>query len=1172
MSESSQNNRFSSSDSEGETTSWQPPLGLQNPLVTPHPLGQNFLSPKFLSPLGAQPLGGGNPLGASAQALSDYNLSENFFQNSSPLAESQLSLNSPEAAVTAAATPTVGMDSTPVNIQRYPGETSTANGHENNPISAASDNLSEAERRLLGQDQAEVTTQELQLAAPHEQLGASDTTALNPTVVQPKLATEPLLQREIAIPEAPKAVEPIRESSVSESESSVQIPEVTEEPSAIANANPSVMRSADLSNVLPPQTSPVAPLPSLPADHLSSIEPSVSSQAELSPVHGIEPAQDTEQNTQDVPSVSVQRQEDEASPPSLVEPLPLPSQALPDASQPPQSFVQTQATADSPPALNPPTAESLSAIAPVLASDHVNVQPLVQPNSDSEAVAIAETSDLPLSIAGSSPTAGENLQEPGITPSEPTVVQAFSETESSALSQSAAAPLESPILTEPERHQSSIIGEPVADSSTPVATSELETITPSSSPTLEEPQQTTEAPGLDTDTAPSHSQILQPRLEREPFAAAEITSPTTPEASSIQRQPLPQTEEMAPSAIAPTQQEALAAAEITSPTTPEASSIQRQPLPQTEEMAPSVIAPTPEEAIAHPDIISPTTPEESAIQRQPLAETQETALGAIAPTPEEASTPPDITSPTAPQESAIQTQLLPETQETAPSAIAPTPEEALAHPDITSSTAPEASSIQTQLLPQIDEMAPGAIAPTQKEVSTHPDITSPTAPQESAIQTQLLPETQETAPSAIAPPQKEALAHPDITSPTAAQESAIQRQPLPQTALVDTASTPSASETKLPSTISQTITTDSTLVMPKALPDEATPVPYPTQPESLQPTAISQPNENTSLTEPIIAQPLLESDTNLQSETLPTLKNSEEVQENSPQVSPTSLNSSPLPAHLLQTKANLTEDESFHQNPDVPQLPTVLENLVGTYHTLPLIQPLNQQSSLLSSTSTSEFSREQPTIVQSMPETLNRLVVPSTAPSALPEDAFNQGLQSTVKVPPVSLDTEPLTLQRATDAIPKTTPESNQEAQRIGNSTYTSEIPNSWSSIADLLENTTTNSSSAFGGETPIQMAFNDSINQAPSDLQESNAWENLIPEYSRSSDASSSFSQEIPIQRFTTEEASIQDDSSATENPAQDKEAQDKDEQNLERLAWEIYSLVRQRLAIERERYGSYY
>ncbi|HEY9831747.1 MAG TPA: hypothetical protein V6D26_14290, partial [Stenomitos sp.] len=233
MPESSQDNRFSSSDSQGETTSWQPPLGLQQPLVTSNPLGQSFLSPQFLSPLGSQPLGGGTPLGGSAQALPDYNLSENFFQDSPSLAESRLSLNPPEVPVTtAAATPTAGMDSTPVNIQRYPQETPTVREPENNPIPAAPTSLSEAERRLLGED-APSTTEELPVATPEEQQEVSDTAALNPTVVQPQLATEPLLQREIAIPEVPEAVEPIRESSVSESESSVQIPEVAEELPAI---------------------------------------------------------------------------------------------------------------------------------------------------------------------------------------------------------------------------------------------------------------------------------------------------------------------------------------------------------------------------------------------------------------------------------------------------------------------------------------------------------------------------------------------------------------------------------------------------------------------------------------------------------------------------------------------------------------------------------------------------------------------------------------------------------------------------------------------------------------------------------------------------------------------------------------------------------------------------
>src|SRR5919199_1025319 len=605
MPESSQNNRFSSNDSLGETTSWQPPLGFQHPLVTANPLGQSFLSPKFLSPLGAQPLGGGNPLGASAQGLPDYNLSENFFQDSPSLAESQLSLNPPEAPVMAAAIPTVGMDSTPVNLQRYPGEIPTAHEPEQNPIPAAPDSLREVNNLPVGHD-AQATTEKLQVAAePHEQLGASDTAPLNPTVVQPKLATKPLLQREIAIPELPEAVEPIREPSVSESESSVQIPEVTEEPSAIANANPSVMRSADLSNVPPPQTSPVAPLPSLPADHLSDIEPIVSSQAELSPVHAIEPA-DTDQNTQDVPSVPVQRQEDIASPPPLVESLPLPEPAAIDA---PANAV-----------LDTPDTQLMSETTPTVMQaeglTQTNIpQPVVQPFPEQEAINTAQN------------TVIETPATQLLSQTAPTVMKA--EEVRQEVQQGAFLVEDTGEEVQPEE----------SSSATPLPTSDAAS-TPSAismnllqrSTTTDESSEGEAAP--ESLSAPVESTAQLPELVIEKTTVtrtADITSPTTPEESSIQRQPLPEIEETAPDAIASTQQEAIADSDITSPTTPQESSIQRQPLPEIEETAPDAISPTQEEAIADSDITSPTFSEESSIQRQ---------------SPKEVSDHPDITSPT----------------------------------------------------------------------------------------------------------------------------------------------------------------------------------------------------------------------------------------------------------------------------------------------------------------------------------------------------------------------------------------------------------------------------------------------------------------------------------------------------------------------------------------------
>ncbi|HEY9902437.1 MAG TPA: hypothetical protein V6D43_08425, partial [Candidatus Sericytochromatia bacterium] len=211
-------------------------------------------------------------------------------------------------------------------------------------------------------------------------------------------------------------------------------------------------------------------------------------------------------------------------------------------------------------------------------------------------------------------------------------------------------------------------------------------------------------------------------------------------------------------------------------------------------------------------------------------------------------------------------------------------------------------------------------------------------------------------------------------------------------------------------------------------------------------------------------------------------------------------------------------------------------------------------------------------ILQKMPEISPRDTAQNAAPLTSPEETFNKAAKPTVQVPPVSLNTEPLVLRRfATDASPRTAPEHNQQNQLVASSTSTRDIPNSWSSIADLLSQTTTNSSSAFGGETPIQMAFDDSRDQAPFDWQESNSWERIIPESSHSADSSSSFSQETPIQRFTPEETPPDEEVSSAEHPSKHEDSKNEDSKNLEMLAWEIYGLVRQRLEIERERHGNY-
>jgi hypothetical protein len=422
-------------------------------------------------------------------------------------------------------------------------------------------------------------------------------------------------------------------------------------------------------------------------------------------------------------------------------------------------------------------------------------------------------------------------------------------------------------------------------------------------------------------------------------------------------------------------------------------------------------------------------------------------------------------------------------------------------------------------------------------------------------------------------------------TPVAQGESILQSKQLPETTTAQAAfAAPLPTEIEPPSTISEPIIAEPAPVIPNTVPRESSPDSYPLETET------PQSDEKTSLTEPTIVQPRMEGDTQLESGISPTLKNVGKAaeslvpvteQENSPEAtpvpsnsvfsnSPTSTTPPAVSTNLLQR--NITRDESFNPNQDVPQLPTVLENLVGSRHAMPLIQPLNQPSQFLTAASTAESSREQPTVLQAMPEISPRRVQ-SAAPLPLSEEIFSNASEQTVQVPPVSLDTQPLTLRRfATDVTRGTTPEPNQHTRPLGSSTPTSDIPTSWSSIAELLGDNTDDSSSTFGSVTSIQRAFDDSREQAPLDWQESNSWESIIPEYSRSADSSSTFNQETPIQRFTTEEAPPHEEVSSAEHPSKQEDSKNEDSNSLEMLALEIYGLVRQRLEIERERQGNYY
>jgi hypothetical protein len=67
------------------------PLGLTNPLLSPEPLGQNLLSPKFLMPVAAEPLMATNPSMLFPGGIPGYQPPENPFQESPFFAETRIS-------------------------------------------------------------------------------------------------------------------------------------------------------------------------------------------------------------------------------------------------------------------------------------------------------------------------------------------------------------------------------------------------------------------------------------------------------------------------------------------------------------------------------------------------------------------------------------------------------------------------------------------------------------------------------------------------------------------------------------------------------------------------------------------------------------------------------------------------------------------------------------------------------------------------------------------------------------------------------------------------------------------------------------------------------------------------------------------------------------------------
>lgn len=169
----------------------------------------------------------------------------------------------------------------------------------------------------------------------------------------------------------------------------------------------------------------------------------------------------------------------------------------------------------------------------------------------------------------------------------------------------------------------------------------------------------------------------------------------------------------------------------------------------------------------------------------------------------------------------------------------------------------------------------------------------------------------------------------------------------------------------------------------------------------------------------------------------------------------------------------------------------------------------------------------------------------------------------TVQTPPITVTQEPVILQRFTPEFENLrTPISNLDPQLSSSSMQRDPIPNSWSSINELLNGSQINYTSSQGNESTIIQKLSSS--SEPSNFLD---FDNLVSQKMPVEDASSSnlisaFNENNPAQQVAQiEEIPSTNDSSVQEN-----------DRDLEVLAREIYTLLRQRLEIDRERRGSYY
>ncbi|MFE1745570.1 hypothetical protein [Coleofasciculus sp. H7-2] len=268
----------------------------------------------------------------------------------------------------------------------------------------------------------------------------------------------------------------------------------------------------------------------------------------------------------------------------------------------------------------------------------------------------------------------------------------------------------------------------------------------------------------------------------------------------------------------------------------------------------------------------------------------------------------------------------------------------------------------------------------------------------------------------------------------------------------------------------------------------------------------------------------------------------------------------------------LVETEPLEEREELPQLPQVLTNLS-------ILSPLAQQSNLLASPFSDTGSKKvEASFLAPITSNFSPASEQSIPIQRMPEESWKKNQEATAF--PSSIEQ----VQAATSSLSspsETLPSANS-------STNTREIPTSWSSIFELLGESTPKASESIvvqplseprtwdAAPKPIVSKASDynssqsNISQPMINSQQNNSLGNVIQTYSMPSRRTSASGMEALIQLMGEADSQVGaiDQSLSSVDDSSPEEAAD----NLEILAREVYSFIRQRLEIERERRGNNY